>query len=249
MNKFERTPGRHLHLEESRIQRHAYDVTTSLNALMRAAIPMNRPTPSPLPGGELANYALNVAPLPGGVGVGSWCRCRILRLFSGVMCALVRRSPARAFLRPPRTGVSALLLFASVLLFGAVGTLSEEIPFRTLAQGNQSGIGVATNLVIKTRSEWEKHWKAHQGKAEPVVRAPAVDFGKEMVVAVTMGQKPTGGYAIKIQRAESTASSLKIFIEQRTPGPGALVTQAFTSPFHFVAVAKSELKPEFKLGG
>ncbi|MBI2946699.1 MAG: protease complex subunit PrcB family protein [Verrucomicrobia bacterium] len=142
--------------------------------------------------------------------------------------------------------MSALLLFASVLLFGAVGALGEEIPFRTLAQGNQSGIDVATNLVIKTRSAWEKHWKALQGKAEPRVLAPAVDFGKEMVVAVTMGRKPTGGYAIKIQRIESTPASLKILLEQRTPGPGALVTQAFTSPFHFVAVAKSALKPEFR---
>ncbi|MBI4663532.1 MAG: protease complex subunit PrcB family protein [Verrucomicrobia bacterium] len=67
-----------------------------------------------------------------------------------------------------------------------------------------------------------------------------------MVVAVTMGQKTTGGFAIKIQRVAPASKTLTIFVVHRTPGPGALVTQAFTAPFHFVAVPKRELKPEFK---
>jgi hypothetical protein len=131
----------------------------------------------------------------------------------------------------------------------ALSALTEafgtELPFRSLDKGGYSGIAQATNLVIQSTGEWAALWKRHQGTVDPTAPMPAVDFGKEMVVAVAMGRKPTGGYVIKIQRIETTPSHLRIFVTERTPGPGDLVTQAFTAPFHFVAVAKSSLKPDF----
>ena len=54
-----------------------------------------------------------------------------------------------------------------------------------------------------------------------------------------------GQCAIKIQRIELTPGSLKIFVAERTPGPDSIVTQAFSAPFHFVAVPKNDLKLDF----
>ena len=124
----------------------------------------------------------------------------------------------------------------------------DEISFRTLDQGTYSCLTPATNLVIRRPADWETLWQRYQGMMEPPAPVPAVDFEKEMVVAVMMGLKPTGGYAIRIERIEPTHDTLKIFIAQQTPGPDSIVTQCFTAPFHFVAVAKSELEPEFDIG-
>jgi hypothetical protein len=60
-----------------------------------------------------------------------------------------------------------------------------------------------------------------------------------------MGTKRTGGYTIKIVRVEPTGKSLKVFVKQSSPPPGSLSIQALTAPFHFVAVPRSDLKPEF----
>jgi hypothetical protein len=139
-----------------------------------------------------------------------------------------------------------LFLVPAVLLCGAaVETFGADIPFRKLDRGAYSGITEATNRVIKTEAEWEKLWKRHGALRVPPQPVPAVDFEMEMVVAVFMGQKPTGGHAIEIKRIETTPSRLRIFVERKEPGPDAIVTQALTAPFHFVAVSRSDLKPEF----
>ena len=135
----------------------------------------------------------------------------------------------------------ALMIFACVVVEGS----GEDVPFRKLDQGAYSGITEATNRVIRAEGDWEKLWKRHGALRVPPEPAPAVDFEKEMVVAVLMGQKPTGGHAVEIKRIEATASRLRITVERNEPGPDAIVTQALTAPFHFVAVRRSELKPEF----
>jgi hypothetical protein len=38
---------------------------------------------------------------------------------------------------------------------------------------------------------------------------------------------------------------MRIVVE-RMPGPDAIVTQAFTAPFHFGALAKNDIKPDFR---
>jgi PrcB C-terminal len=65
-----------------------------------------------------------------------------------------------------------------------------------------------------------------------------VDFDREMVVGIFLGEKSTGGYEIEIVRAEQGDSSLYFYYREKSPPPGAMVTQALTQPFHLVRVAK-----------
>lgn len=49
-------------------------------------------------------------------------------------------------------------------------------------------------------------------------------------LTVTWGQKPTGGYSIKIGRIEFDDSVLNVYITTKSPGPNQMVTQALTYP-------------------
>ena len=69
----------------------------------------------------------------------------------------------------------AFLIWAILLLLSATSTLAAGPSFRTLDQGGYSGIGQATNLVIRTKAEWEKFWKKHQGTVDPPAPVPAVE--------------------------------------------------------------------------
>jgi hypothetical protein len=64
-----------------------------------------------------------------------------------------------------------------------------------------------------------------------------MDFSNEIVVAVFLGEKPTGGHAIEITRMERSDDRLLVSFIERRPQPGGVVTQAFTQPFHIVKVA------------
>ena len=122
---------------------------------------------------------------------------------------------------------------------------AQTLPIRSLKKGAFSGIREAKQEVVKSADAWEKLWKQHASAAGESDKIPAVDFSKEMVVLATMGTKRTGGYTIEIVGVEAKDKTLRISIKKSSPPPDAMTIQALTAPFHFVAVPKSSLKPEF----
>lgn len=47
---------------------------------------------------------------------------------------------------------------------------------------------------------------------------------------ITMGERNTGGYSIKIKNVEKKEDKVVVTVEEETPSEGAIVTQAFTYP-------------------
>src|SRR5437899_1704963 len=138
-----------------------------------------------------------------------------------------------------------VLALAVALLLCLAANAVEKIPVRTLAKGAFSGITTPKQEVIKDQAAWEKFWNAHHAKAKSAPKLPAVDFGKEMIIAVTMGRKNSGGYSVEITGVAAAANRLRVSVKQTLPKPGAMVITALTAPFHFVAVPKSDLPAEF----
>ena len=137
-------------------------------------------------------------------------------------------------------GLSLAFLLNCCAAIGA-----QTSPIRSLKKGAFSGIREAKQEVVKSADAWEKLWKQHATTAGDSEKIPAVDFSKEMVVVATMGTKRTGGYAIEIVGVEAKDKTLRISVKKSSPPPDAFTVQALTAPFHFVAVPKSNLKPEF----
>ena len=140
--------------------------------------------------------------------------------------------------------IATLLLIVMFLANSGTGR-ADNLPMRKIAKGAMSGVREAKQEVIKTKSDWELFWSKHSVNQSAVTAIPDVDFGKETVVAVIMGQQRTGGFTIEIIGVESEAEKLVISIKRSSPPKGAMVIQALTTPFHIVAVPRSDLKPEF----
>jgi hypothetical protein len=120
----------------------------------------------------------------------------------------------------------------------------RDFPLRTLAKGAHSGIQEAKRERIKTPDVWDRLWEKHSVRTPPEEK-PAVNFDQEMVIAMTMGRRRTGGYAIEITEVRAVENRLRIEYQQSTPPEGAMTIQVLTAPFHFVAVPRSDLEPEF----
>jgi hypothetical protein len=108
----------------------------------------------------------------------------------------------------------------------------------TVEKGSRSGIREPLQTVIRNRDEWNAFWKRHASTDTPPALAPIVDFDRQMVVGIFLGEKSTGGYEVEIVRAERRDCSLYFYYREESPPPGAMVTQALTQPFHLVKIAK-----------
>ncbi|TMP96884.1 MAG: protease complex subunit PrcB family protein [Verrucomicrobia bacterium] len=145
--------------------------------------------------------------------------------------------------------VNLIYTVALSLAFGCLQCAGADsprpLPVRSLAKGVFSGIRDARKEVLRKAGDWEKLWSQHSVSAGATEKIPAVDFDKEMVIAATLGTQRTGGYSIEVVGVEARGKTLRISIKKSAPPPGAITIQALTAPFHFVAVPKSDLKPQF----
>lgn len=57
-----------------------------------------------------------------------------------------------------------------------------------------------------------------------------IDFQKETVVVLALGEKNTGGYDIGIDKIEETQNKIIVYTKEISPKDGAMVTMAFTNP-------------------
>jgi len=72
----------------------------------------------------------------------------------------------------------------------------------------------------------------------PCDAPPKIDWGKSFLVGICSGNRFTGGYRIKVLKIEAVENRLLIWIKESVPKPGAVLSQAITSPGELVAVAR-----------
>jgi hypothetical protein len=118
------------------------------------------------------------------------------------------------------------------LLLAAI--LQTTIPMRPIDKGTMSNMDDARQASARSVEEWSKLWTQHAGERT----RPAVDFTKEVVVAVFMGTRPTAGFSIEITRVREEGPALVVTYKETRPAPGGVTAQVLTSPFQIVAVPK-----------
>ncbi|MEW6295926.1 MAG: DUF4382 domain-containing protein [Candidatus Diapherotrites archaeon] len=121
----------------------------------------------------------------------------------------------------------------------------KEIDFETIEKGYNSGYKTAENLVVKDNSAWQAAWSKVKEGVSPAPELPSVDFSKEMVIAVFMGEQSTGGYSIEIDDLREQGNSIRVFVEESSPGPDEVVTLALTQPYHIVRTYLTDKNIEF----
>lgn len=139
--------------------------------------------------------------------------------------------------------VLCTVLASLALLCACTSTPSADArdgsAFRNLARGYQTGVAGTGVRIARTNAEWLELWKQHASTVIPTPEAPAVDFKHDMVVCVTLGSRPTYGYAVEIVRiAPVDAKHFRVEIAEKKPAPDALTSQVVTQPYHMVVTEK-----------
>ena len=108
-----------------------------------------------------------------------------------------------------------------------------------------SAIDSPRQAVIKSAAEFETLWRAH-APGRPV---PAVDFAKNIVLAVFLGSRPSSGFAVQITSAERAGDALVVTWTERRPGPDQMAAQVMTAPAHLVTVPQHKGEVRFEKVG
>jgi len=112
--------------------------------------------------------------------------------------------------------------------------LQASVPLRSIDKGLNSDIDAARQVAVRTAGEWSALWAQHAGERAK----PAVDFSKDMLVAVFMGSRPTAGFALEITGVRQDGATLVVSYTETRPAPDRVAAQVLTSPYHIVAVPK-----------
>jgi len=125
----------------------------------------------------------------------------------------------------------------------AAAILQASLPMHPIEHGLNSDIDARRQVAVRTAGEWSTLWAQHAGERPK----PAVDFSKDMLVAVFMGSRPTAGFTVDITGVREEGATLVVSYRETRPSPDSVAAQVLTSPFHIVAVprgATTEVKFE-----
>lgn len=112
---------------------------------------------------------------------------------------------------------------------------------RTVAKGDQSRIDQARQAVVRTDAEWAALWRQHAGDGG----RPAVDFSREMILAVFMGSRPSAGFSTAIVSTLDANGVLTVRYRETRPARDAVTAQVITAPYDIVAVPSSASEVRF----
>jgi len=128
----------------------------------------------------------------------------------------------------------------AILLLTCTSATGGTVDLRTIGSGAYAAAKPSAPQAVAASDDatYRRLWSSLIGGGDP----PAVDFTTDSAVFLLAGSKPTGGWSVEARGAAVEGETLVIDAAIKSPPPGAIVTQAFTSPYAVAAVSTKAFK-------
>ncbi len=117
----------------------------------------------------------------------------------------------------------------------------KDISFKTIRTGIYSSQHEKKDHVIDNLIEWETFWWS----MDTTQSLPDINFSENLVLAIFMGARSSGGYSISVNKIIETNSALEVFLKEVSPGQRCGVTMALTQPYTIAVVEKTGKDVQF----
>ena len=108
-----------------------------------------------------------------------------------------------------------------------------------------SRINDELRIVIRDRETWDTVWKRmFAPPSASVPPLPEIDFSREMLVVVSMGSRPSGGYRIIVNSARELR--LRVEVEVLSSSPCGLAPAIMTAPVDIVRIPRTDFPVTFQ---
>jgi hypothetical protein len=143
--------------------------------------------------------------------------------------------------------LAGAVLAVSCRSSGTHDSAPAEPNFRTVLYGYQSALKPGTIRVVRNASDWQELWKEHTAQMMPRPEAPAVDWEKNMLVCVALGERPTAGYRVEIESIEREKNRVIVTAHETKPAPDAILPQVITHPYVMAVTPRSDGEVELRM--
>jgi hypothetical protein len=103
--------------------------------------------------------------------------------------------------------------------------------YRLLEAGQHAAVRIPLARAITSPDLWADFWSALNANDPDGPERPEVDFDEETVIVLLLGERPTGGYAVRIDEVIERRTEVVVVVAVERPEPGEMVTQALTAPY------------------
>jgi PrcB C-terminal len=124
--------------------------------------------------------------------------------------------------------------------------MQETIPFQILLQDTHGGYTESKFTVIVDNESLTEVYNLLNKSRSPKLKTPVINFEKEMVIALFLGEKNSGGYAITVEQVLNKNNKVSVFYKATSPKLGDMVTSVMTQPFTIIKMPKTEKEIVFK---
>lgn len=139
----------------------------------------------------------------------------------------------RLFLLCLVIGIVVIFLVLQTLGYTGIGI---RVNFLTISKGRNSGFETTEHRVIQDNTAWANLWNLTPQTYPTPDPPPQVNFSEKMIIAVSMGIRPTTGYEIEIKEIIDTG--LTVVVKIQNTYPTEAVFEMMTSPYHIVEIEK-----------
>ena len=108
---------------------------------------------------------------------------------------------------------------------------TDGVDWEVIASGQQSAVRVPAAGAITNEVALADVWRALFANRTPVPPIPAVDFAHETVIVLLLGERRTGGYAVRITEIIEYDRMVEVRVGVETPAPDEMVIQVLTAPY------------------
>lgn len=143
-------------------------------------------------------------------------------------------------------GMIALVLAAAFSGCANSGGEETKLPTEIVIDGTYSVIAEKREVLLTSNDQYQTLMNEVYSNLDQMPRIPVVDFTKNSVIAVFIGERPNGGFMVTIDSIIEGSKNITVNVTETTPGPKCMTTQALTRPFSLVKIPKTEKKPVFK---
>lgn len=134
-------------------------------------------------------------------------------------------------------GAAAAILVASVAAQFGYG-FQGGVKYRTFDSGALSAITAPRQQVINNEAEFQTYWRQHTGS--PLGAPGGIEWGKELLIAIHLGNRPTAGYQVYVEGIERpTPNDLVVRFVESQPPKGTFSAAMITSPWVLVRVERA----------
>jgi len=136
---------------------------------------------------------------------------------------------------------SILTLVLTVLIGGCNNpppATSHDVRFRVLDEGQTSGLTQQKFLTFHNEADFASFWNIHSNGN--LSNMPKVNFNRKMVIAAFLGERRTGGYAVRIENIVELETMLQVEVLVTKPEPGSERTMMITQPYTVVELPQTK---------